>query len=232
MPLIRKFQFDQSFDEGADLLPPPAAEPEIMAPPEPPPPPEPSFTLSEVQEQIRQASAAAHAAGVEEGRVRGRTEAETETSQALAAALGRVQQSLGALMQAQSDEMALRRDNTVRIALGAVAKLLPAYVQQHGLAEVEAVVGTFLGELADEPKLTIRVHGQWLEALRANIDALATRQGFGGSVSVLADPKLGPLDVKADWGTGGAERDVTRLWADIDRIAGSLLGGRTPFAGS
>ncbi|QJE72554.1 hypothetical protein HHL28_05090 [Aerophototrophica crusticola] len=175
---------------------------------------------------MEQAQRDAHAAGVEEGRALGRAEADREADKALADALGRVEQQLAALVRAQQAELALRRENTPRIALSVVRKLFPAFVRRHGLAEVEAVVAGFLEELAEEPKLVIKVHEAWLDRLRERIDALAARHGFPGTVTVLADHRLGELDVKADWGAGGAERDATSLWREIERLAGDLLADR------
>lgn len=222
MATIQRFLFDTSFDDGTARAVKPEPEP-AKPPPPPPPPPEPTFTVAQVREQVAQAQQAAHAAGVAEGRAQGRAEADREADKALADALDRVERQLSALVAAQQAELALRRENTPRIALAVVRKLFPAYVRRHGLAEVEAVVAGFLEELAEEPKLVIKVHEAWLDRLRERIDALAARHGFPGTVTVLADPRLGELDVKADWGAGGAERDATALWREVERLAGDLL---------
>lgn len=225
MGTIQKFLFEESFDDGRSPLRPEEMEPEPAGPAEPEPPPEPTFTLAELREQIAAAEQAARAQGFEEGRVKGRQEAETADQRALAEALRTVEADLKALVAAEQAARALRAENTVRMVLSIVRKLFPAYVRTHGQAEVEATVAHFLTELLDEPKLVIRVHESRLDALRDRIDDMAGRLGFAGNVGVLADPRLGPLDVRAEWGDGGAERDATAIWTDIERIAGDLLAG-------
>lgn len=224
MGTIQKFLFEESFDDGRS--PPHAAEPEPVAEPSPPPPPpEPTFTLAELQARIADAERTARAKAFEEGRAQGRQEAETADQRALAEALRNAEAELKSLVAAEQAAREVRAGNTVRMALSIVRKLFPAYVRAHGQAEVEATVAHFLAELLDEPKLVIRVHESRLEGMRAGIGAIAERQGFAGTISVLSDPRLGPLDVRADWGEGGAERDVTAIWTDIERIAGDLLAG-------
>jgi len=226
MSTIHRFMFDNSFDDGQG---PPATppEPELVEPeppPEPPPPPpEPTFTLSEVQEQVRAAAEQTRQQAYEEGRQAGRQEVETQAAHALTEALNRVDAHLQHLIQAEQQSRALRAENTRRIALAIVRKLFPAYVRRHGQAEVEAVIAAFLTELSDETKLIIRVHENWLDTMRGHIEGMAQRLGFAGHVTLLADPRLGDLDVRVDWGDGGAERDATALWTEIERIAGDLL---------
>ncbi|ASG20926.1 FliH/SctL family protein [Nitrospirillum viridazoti] len=224
MTNIRRFLFDNSFDpEGRrvevpeEQLPPvPELPPE--PPPPPPPPPEPTFSLADLQQQVRMAREAAYAQGHAEGMQAGAD----QSALALANVLAQLQGSVGQLIQAETHGRALRAQNTIRMALAIVRKLFPAMVKRHGLVEVEASVNAFLAELSDEPRLLVRVHENWLAPIKEKIEDMAARQGFAGSVAVVADPRAGELDCKADWGDGGAERDVAALWAEIDRIAGNL----------
>ncbi|HYC03568.1 MAG TPA: hypothetical protein VED40_09765 [Azospirillaceae bacterium] len=231
MSSIHKFQFDVSFDPQD---PRPAGEPQAAAPepepipapePEPPPPPpEPTFSLADLQAQVQMA----RQQGIEMGRAEGRQQAEVDAERALTDALNRVDQHMVQLIQAEAAGRHRRDEDTRRLALGIVRKLFPTLVRRHGLAEVEGTVATLLDELRDEPKLVIRVHESWLEAMRERIEGMAARHGFAGVVTVLADPRCGELDCRADWGDGGAERDVGALLAEIDRITGRVLDG---FAG-
>lgn len=228
MSTIHKFIFDRSFDDGRS---PPrhdamAEQEEIDAAAEAEaPPPEPTFTKTELDALLAAARAEAYGQGFAEGQEKGRADAETEAQTALTGALERVEADLGRLIAAEEAARAARQENTMRLVLAIVRKLMPAYVAQHGAAEVEAAVTAFLTELVDEVKLVIRVHEKWLDSLRDRIEDMAARHGFAGQVSVLADPRLGELDVKADWGDGGAERDPQALWAEVERIAGDLLAG-------
>jgi len=227
MSNIHKFLFDLSFDPNDGRPPPEAAaapppEPEPEAPPEPPPPPpEPTFTLAELQQQV----AMARQQGMEAGRAEGRKQAEVDAERALADALNRIDAHLVQLINAEAQGRAKRAEDTVRLSLALVRKLFPAYVRRHGLAEVEGTIAAFLTELSDEPKLIFRVHEIWLDQLKDKVEGMAARHGFAGTVTVIADPRCGELDCRADWGDGGAERDVRALLAEIDRIAGGVLEG-------
>jgi flagellar assembly protein FliH len=227
MATIQKFVFDQDFDDGAApklAAPEPVPEPELPPAPPPPPPP-PTFSVEELQAQVKMAREQARAKALEEGRLQGIQQAETAAQQELAAALRAVENGLGNLLAVQNQERELRQVNTSRLVLGIVRKLWPGMVARDGLAEIESVITSFLEELAEEPKLVFRINERWFEELRGKIDDMAIRHGFGGQVIVLADPKLREMDVKVDWAAGGAERDVNALWADIERIAGNSLQG-------
>lgn len=225
MGSIQKFLFEQNFDDGRSPLRPQEPEPDDLHPPEPEPPPEPTFTLSEVRQQLAAAEEAAHAQGFAEGRAQGRQEAETADQRALAAALEAVAAVLADTLAALQSARADRQQGAATLAIAIVRKLFPLYLRRHGEAEVEATVAHFLTELLEEPKLVLRVHPDRLDGLRDHIAEMAARSGFAGTASVLADPRLGPLDVRADWGDGGAERDVTAIWREVERIAGGLPDG-------
>lgn len=228
MATIQKFLFERAFDEGRSPPRHDEVEDESETVAEAMPeetPPEPTFTLTEVEQQLAGARAEAYGRGFAEGQEKGRGDAETEAQEALTAALTRVEGELTRLVAAELAARGARQENTMRLVLAIVRKLLPAYIAQHGAAEIEAAVSTFLTELVDEARLIIRVHEKWLDPLRQRIDDMAARHGFAGQVSVLADPRLTELDVRADWGDGGAERDPQALWQEVERIAGDLLAG-------
>lgn len=228
MATIQKFLFEADFD-GDGLARPPVLEPVPEPEPEPPPPPPPpSFSEEELAQAVEKARAEARAVALEEGRAQGRAQAETAAQQALTQVLNAVNASLAPLMAQQKAEMDLRRQNTNRLTLAIIRKLWPGMVQRHGLAEMEGVIALFLEELAEEPKLVFRVHERWLTEMQNRIGDIALRHGFAGQVTVLTDPKLGEMDVKADWAAGGAERDTGALWASVERIAG---GGLADFPG-
>ncbi|MFY8094138.1 MAG: hypothetical protein ACOVN0_11745 [Niveispirillum sp.] len=230
MATIQKFLFEQDFEDGfgnparkaAGAAPQPEPEPELPPAPPPPPPP-PTFSLEQLQQQVRLAKEQARAAALTEGIAQGKAQAETQDQQELAAALRAVENGLKQLVTVQNQQAQLRQENTTRIALAIARKLWPGLVERQGLTEIEGVIAAFLEELVEEPKLVFRVHERWFDELRGRIGDMAMRHGFGGQVNVLADPKLGEMDVKVDWAAGGAEREVGRLWADIERLTGNLL---------
>ncbi|MDE1147585.1 MAG: FliH/SctL family protein [Azospirillaceae bacterium] len=224
MTNIRRFLFDNSFDpEGRRVevaVPEAVAEPERPPepPPPPPPPPEPTFTLAELQQQVKIAREGAYAQGHAEGVAAGTD----QTQKALTEVLAKAQAGIAQLLDAHMKARIQRSVDTTRLSLAIVRKLFPTLAKRHGLGEVEGTVSSFLAELADEPRLLVRVHESYLAPIKEKIEEMAARQGFGGSVAVVADPKAGELDCRADWGDGGAERDISAIWAEIDRIAGHL----------
>lgn len=228
MATIQKFLFEQDFEDGSNpagkaaKAAEPEPEPELPPAPPPPPPP-PTFSLEQLQQQVRLAKEQARAAALSEGIEQGKQQAETQDQQELAAALRAVENGLKQLVDSQNRQARLRTENTTRIALAITRKLWPGLVERQGLAEIEGVIAAFLAELVEEPKLAFRVHERWFDELRDRIGDMALRHGFGGQVNVLADPKLSEMDVKVDWTAGGAEREVGQLWTEIERLSGDLL---------
>lgn len=236
MSNIRRFTFDTDFDPDA---PPPGPKPGLGAglglppepapPPEPepdpgppPPPPEPTFTLTEVQQQLQATREAAYQGGHADGMAAGMAAGIDQTQVALTAVLNQVQGQLTTLIQETRAVRDQRTTDTTRLAMAVVAKLFPALARRHGLAEVEAIITTFLTELSDEPKLLLRVNEAWMAPVKEKVDEMAMRCGFAGVVTVVADPRCGDLDCRAEWGDGGAERDMASIWGAIDTISGRL----------
>lgn len=227
MATIQKFLFDQDFEDSFGGLAKTAqsvADDRPPTPPAPPPPPPPpTFSVEQLQQQVQMAKEQARNAALAEGRVQGKEQAEVAAQQELSAALRAVENGLKSLITTQNAEAKARQQNTTRIALAITRKLWPGLVERQGLTEIEGVITGFLAELVEEPKLVFRVHERWFEELRTRIGDMALRHGYAGQVTVLADPKLRDMDVKVDWTAGGAERDVGRLWTDIERLSGDLL---------
>jgi flagellar assembly protein FliH len=223
MSTTRKFLFETSFDEiqrrREELVPPPEPEPEPL--PEPEPPPEPVFSSAEL---LR-----AHEDGYADGFAAGKAAAEAAAATRLAAALGAVEGGLARLLGEASASTEAGRREMIGIALAISRKLLPSFARRHGLAEIEEMVAGCIGELVDEPRLVVRVADAMLDAVAEKVEAVAAARGFSGKVVMLADPGLEPGDCRVEWADGGVERDVGRLWRDIDGIAARLPdAGRAP----
>ncbi|HEV7367930.1 FliH/SctL family protein [Arenibaculum sp.] len=223
MSTTRKFLFDTSFDDPTrrreELEPPPPPPPVPEPEPEPAPPPEPTFSREEL---LR-----AHEDGYADGFAAGKAAAETAAAQRLADVLAAAEAALLAMLAQAEASAADRRDEAARIAMAIARKLLPTQARRHGLAEVEAMIEDCVAEMIEEPRLVVRVHDEMLDEIAGRIDALTTARGFAGKTIVLADPTLGYGDCRVEWAEGGAEREAERLWRDLDRIAGRLLGGGT-----
>jgi flagellar assembly protein FliH len=72
-------------------------------------------------------------------------------------------------------------------------------------------------------RITVRVHPTLVEAVRQQCGRAAEAASFEGKLIVTADAKIAPGDCRVEWGDGGAERDQTRLWAEIDAVVERAL---------
>ncbi len=213
----QKFMFDNQFD-----APPPAPEPEVVqeiipeVPPEPPPP-----TFSEAQ--LEDAKKRAWDDALAEGLRQGRTEALSGIEQLQANLVETMLHRLSDLLVEQSARYAQQREMTLRIALTIARKMLPAYIERQGLAEIEALVMSVVNELSHEPRLVVRVADSQLDAVSIKIQREAERRGFAGKVVFMGEPELGISDCRLEWADGGAERDTQRLWGEIDRLVAQVL---------
>lgn len=168
-------------------------------------------------------SEAVHAAAFEEGRQAGRAEAERDLAHATEKTLASVADGLKRLHAQRHEMQAELTANAVNVAVTLVGKLLPALMRRHALAEIEALIETTLRQLLNEPRVVVRLHDSRLDALKAHIDDIARRCGFDGDVVLLADPELAPEDCRIEWADGGAERNVDRLWHEIERAFARFL---------
>jgi flagellar assembly protein FliH len=219
MPEVERYLFDTSFD-----APPRAPEPEPVLEEiftEPLPPPPPTFSESE----LVAARAQARAEGLADGLKRGRAEAEADYENGV----GRVLLSLSAqvvdLLTEQAARIEQNRQMAMEIALTLARKLLPDYASRFGFSEIEAVVCKVMDSLHHEPRLVVRVAEAQLDAVTARVQQEAGRRGFDGKLVFLADAALGPADCRVEWAEGGIERDMTRIWNEIDRLVADVVKG-------
>jgi len=84
--------------------------------------------------------------------------------------------------------------------------------------------------LHDEPRLVIRVADAMLDPVTTRLTALAEQQGHTAKLVFIADATLAPADCRIEWADGGAERDIARLWGDIDRAVANALRSTSPSA--
>lgn len=103
--------------------------------------------------------------------------------------------------------------------LAMLSGALPHFCNQHGAAEVRAIVDHLLPLLRTEPRVIIRVHPELAPAVR---QALAERDAdFGGIVSVLP-AAIEPGDVKIEWENGALSRDTRQILQAMQDALGQL----------
>jgi len=186
-----------------------------------------------VKEPVKTFSEAELSRAREDGYTAGKQAAEQAAAQAVerhvAQVLATLAQKFAELGKAQAEAVERRSREAVHAALSVIRKLFPKLAQTHGLAEIEAVVAECLGQLREEPRVVIRVADPLLDAVQERVTAMAAQVGFEGKIVLLAQSDLQAGDVRVEWADGGAERDSTLLWREIDAIVERAIGA-TPRA--
>lgn len=103
----------------------------------------------------------------------------------------------------------------VDIAVTICRKVLPTLAAQGALDEIAGHISRALADVQGEPRVVVRMSEANVAALRHRVDALAN--GFDGTLVLLPDDHLSDSDCHVMWADGGSERDVARLWAQIDQ---------------
>ena len=175
------------------------------APEAPPPVPEPTLHSAEALEE---ACRTARADAVRAARVeweQSAAQARTQTLAEIATRLAAARQDARAVTEAAAD-------GTVRTALAMVAGLLPALGARHGAQEVRAMLRHLLPTLSHQPRVTVRVAGEVVEAVRRD---LATLDEDLARAVTLTAATLAPGDARVSWTDGRQVRDQAALQAAI-----------------
>ena len=218
MAKLQKFLFDTDF--GMPRIAPVDmghAEPdEMMVEEAPPPPPPPTFSEEELTLAREQA--------YDQGRQAGHQEAAQSLEQMIGMAMATASHHLQGLSAAQAADAEAVAREAAAVAVTIVRKLHPEFARRFGLEEVEAAVLDCLRHLDRTPKVTLKVHPELVESIKDMAKSLAERAAFDGKLGVVADGSLGPGDCRVEWGDGGAERDQSAIWAQIDQAVEAALG--------
>ncbi len=194
----RKYLFDLTFDNGQNIK---TAEREK---------PKPTFT----QEQLdleKQAS-------FEQGMQAGQKSMMEDQQQYMNALLTKIDQNLTHVVSQGLTQWQDLLSQIQAIALVIMRKVMPNYVEQHGLGEVESIVGKVIAEVSREPRLVFRINEQMFDTISAKINAIAAQQAYAGKIVILGDPLIDVSDCRIEWADGGIERNVQLLWQSIERV--------------
>jgi len=219
MAKLQKYLFDTDF--GAPRIAPvdmaAYVEDEMMVEEEaPPPPPPPTFSEEEL--------ALAREQAFEQGRQTGAQEAAQTLQQMVGMAMASAAhhlQSLGAAQAAEAEKMA---QEAAAVAVTIVRKLHPELARRYGVEEIENAVMDCLSHLDRLPKVTVKVAPSLVEAMKEKAKGLTAQASFDGKLAVVGDAGLAPGDCRVEWGDGGAERDQSAVWAQIDQAVEAALG--------
>ena len=216
MPVVRRFEFDVSFDAPGKAWPKAHAEPEPPPPPPepepepepPPPPPEPTFSQAELD--------AAYARGEAEGKQTGEFTAMERIERRLADTIERLTHVLQDSVEAQRQGRVGIERQAVELSMLALRKLFPVLLQRAEGQELEAVFSEVFDQAIEEPRIVVRAAPGMIEALEERLRALAARSGFEGKLSLIGDPRLAETDCRVEWSEGGVERDPHRSLKAIE----------------
>ncbi|MCI0492762.1 MAG: hypothetical protein L0Z07_07480 [Planctomycetes bacterium] len=203
----RKFLFDRTFESAAT----PEAAKRVETKP---------VAKTYTEEELNQA----REDGLAAGRQAGQKAAEDSLERQVAQALTSMTQQVAELSRAHAEDVERRSREAIETALTIVRKLFPRLAQDHGMAEIEAVVGESMTRLRDEPRVVVRVADSLLDAVNERVSELAAKAGFEGKIVLIAQDDLQAGDVRVEWADGGAERDSNTLWQQIDAIVERVMG--------
>lgn len=194
----RKYLFDLSFDNGMNKRP------------RGPEKPKPTFS----QEQVDAARQDGYEAGVQAGQ----KAMMEDQQQYMNVLLTQIDQKIGHVIEASREEWQRQLLQLQAIALVIMRKIMPAYVAKFGLDEIETIISKVVSEMGREPRLVFRINEAQFDEASARINAIAQKAAYAGKVVILGDDTLGPSDCRIEWADGGIERDLKKLWQDIDRV--------------
>ncbi len=187
------------FDEDFDA--PDAPEPEIITPGVAP------CGLTEADIATARADAWA------EGHASGRADAEAAAAQALAQATASMAGELARLRPELLAQAEAAASALARLLLDTLAALFPALSARHGPAEAQAVLRALLPGLKLEPEIVVRANPHTTPALAQEVARALPEEA--DRVRVMADPAMGPGDVRVRWQGGTAARDAATLWEEV-----------------
>lgn len=202
------YLFDVDFDSDAAALPP---EPEDIEEE----PAAPTFSEEELQ--------AARDEAFEAGKAEAISQSSASLEQQISMIVAALQNDFASLssMQQEANEATMR--DAVQIATTIISKVLPAYVQEHGAAEIEAFVRATLSTLFAEADVIVRAPEATAADLAERLTPVADALGVAGKLKIAADPALGPADCRMEWGNGGAERNAAQIMSDIDAMVSRFI---------
>lgn len=218
---VKRFLFERDFEAELRPAPPKVEEPipeqptEVLMPDAPVHPPSPMFSA----EELHAARMAAYADGETTGLQTAMGSIESKVARALeqiGAQLPNLQNDREQVVHAVSEEAA-------RLAHAMVARMFPEMARRYGLTEIQAVIASCIEQAIDQPRIIIRLHPDIAPIISEKAEHMAMMAGYAGRLSVLPETTLGPSDIRLEWGDGGAERLISRAWADISDIVGRAV---------
>lgn len=171
------------------------------------------------------AMAAAKAEAFAAGRAEAEAEQRTTEEQQIAQLLATISAQADTLRDARAAADEKIAQDAGDLALSICRKILPTLSAQNALREIEGLVTRTITEMNEEPRLVIRVADSRLDDLQTRIERMSS--GFAGKLVLLGDDELAENDCSVLWADGGTERNLDRLWSEIDQVVAGLNDAQT-----
>jgi len=193
---VRKFMFDQSFDDATIVHRAAERKPVLMKP-----------------EQLDQLKKEGYDVGFEAGKSAGRD----EQAKHLAAVLAKVDQNVTTLIKSFVALSHEQEHQTRQLVLAITKKILPAFIARGGIQEIETLLSDTIRDMAREPRLVVRVHEGEFDAVNERVQAIVTQRAYPGKAIVLADAEVAAGDCRIEWADGGVERNTEATMNTIEQ---------------
>ena len=176
----------------------------------------PTFSEEELQ--------AAKAEGFEQGKEEGIREAAAATEQRVLETLNSLNQQTQKIFQEMEDVNATAIQNAMSIGASIVKKLFPYLNQRQAMNEVEELIQTTIQQVISEPEIRIRVNSGLYEAINERFLPIISNMGHDNKMKLISDNEMPEGNCQIEWESGGASRDTTSMWQEIDDILQRNLG--------
>lgn len=179
----------------------------------------------------------AEASGFRRGEAEGRRAMRESDAVRMTSAIESLGTQIASTLAAADARSAAAERETIELALAFAQRLAGAAVARSPLAEITAAAEACFAELRSAPHVAVRVAPDYVEAVKAELTAIAQIRGFAGRLIVLGDPDVAEGDARLEWADGGVCRDAGVVARALDAVIarhftveddGSATEGTTP----
>jgi flagellar assembly protein FliH len=180
------------------------------------PEPEPQFFS---EEERNAAFEEGKQEGMASGYEKGYAEAKAERAQH-EEEIGLAIQSLASTLDTMHSSYQLELQNATheahKLALMAAKKVADSALDKNVDAMMASMLERTMPMVMRKPEIAIEVHPDILEQVQLKLHMVMERAGYEGSTHIQANSNLGIHDIRIDWKTGQAKRDIGAMWQAIE----------------
>jgi len=217
---LQKFLFDFDFDDvklmeeivQEEIEEEKAASGEVEEEPEPE---VPTFSEEEVETARQEGYTAGKESGVQE------TLAGIENN--ISQSLNMISSEISGIVRHQTEFNTQLESDATNLALSICRKLFPSLNEEGKLHEVSEMAKDMLGQLLEEPRISVRVEPELIAPLKEKLDPFLVSQGYKGVLSIREDETLPVGGCKIEWSNGQAERNPEQVFDEIEESINTAL---------